>query len=168
MDSLLEDMRLRKRFYLDSARKGVSTEGLNENSAWLDILLRLQLSNLESLPLSSRANAFVQLKKINTLDDGMMSCKLPYHIVPRMLLSDITDADLGDHFEVAMTNGDMICFDRYPKLSEIDEEDCYYNFPIVVATIKTSKIAEFPDFDFSFEQYDECGFRHLIVRYERV
>lgn len=167
MNELLQIMRLRKHFYLSHARADVSTEGLNEDSSWLDILLRLQLSNLESPEMSRRANAFVQTE-MDPSDAHMVQCKLPYHIVPRMLLSDITDADLGDHFEVAMTNGDMICFDRYPKLSEIDEEDCYYNFPIVVATIKTSKIAEFPDFDFSFEQYDECGFRHLIVRYERV
>lgn len=145
-----------KRFYAGQ------TTGVDENSSWADILLKLNLSLDGSVALGRRAIAECEPF---SFEEILFLGNLPHYREVEMLIADMQNSTFGDCFGATLPTGDDIYFVRYPKLAELKKGDNLLQVPIVVATI----VHHHP-VDFDEEVYAWCALssrkcKHLIVRY---
>lgn len=148
-----------KRFY------ALKTTGVDENSDWKDILLKLNLSLTESIMLGKSAISECQPFDF---EEHQFLAQLPYYKEVKELIAPMYNDSYGNYFLSSLPNGDNIYFIRYPSLSEVSLADNLYHVPIVVATIVRRKPVDFDE-----DIYVWCGInrfydnvcKHLIIRY---
>ena len=148
-----------KRFYASQ------TTAVNENSSWVDILLKLNLSFSECVTLGKQA---IMECSPFSFEELLYLGKLPYYNEIKELLAGLPNNDFGDCFASMMPHGDDIYFVRYPKLEDVQEGDNLQQIPIVVATVVYHRPVDFDE-----EIYAWCNFslsrgwtcKHLVIRY---
>ncbi len=155
-----ERIRVWKHFYAEQ------TSEVDENSSWLDILLKLNLSYEESSRLARKAIG--KCKTFNAMELRFL-WKLPLYKWVSELMQTAPNDTYYDCFSDHYPNGDEIYFMRHPTLSEFKQSGNLYRVPIVVATI----VPHIP-VDFDKDVYvwcDDFGVfkkpwsKHLIIRY---
>ena len=148
-----------KRFYAGR------TVGVDENSSWVDILLKLNLSYSECIALGKQA---INECSPFSFEEQLYLGKLPYYNEVQLLLASLPNRSFGNCFAAKMPHGDDIYFVRYPKLEDVQEGDNLQQVPIVMATIVYHRPV-----DFDQEVYAWCGLspakgwrcKHLVIRY---
>lgn len=148
-----------KRFYASQ------TTGVDENSSWVDILLKLNLSFPECVMLGKQA---IQECSPFSFEELLYLGNLPYYNEIKELLASIPNKDFGHCFASMMPHGDDIYFVRYPKLEDVKDGDNLQQVPIVVATVVYHRPVDFDE-----EVYVWCNLnpstgwtcKHLVIRY---
>jgi hypothetical protein len=154
-----ERIRTWKRFYASQ------TTGVDENSSWVDILLKLNLSFPESVALGKQA---INECSPFSFEELLYLGKLPYYNEVKELLASLPNENFGNCFASIMPHGDDIYFVRYPKLEDVEENDNLQQIPIVMATIVYHRPVDFDE-----EIYAWCNLnltkgwtcKHLVIRY---
>ena len=148
-----------KRFYASQ------TTDADENSSWVDILLKLNLSYSESITLGRQA-----IDKCDpfSFEELLYLGQLPYYNEVKLLLASLPNKNFGNCFASMMPHGDDIYFVRYPKMEEVHSGDNLQQVPIVMANIVYHRPVDFDE-----EIYAWCNLsplngwrcKHLIIRY---
>ncbi|MEE6207733.1 MAG: hypothetical protein VZR95_06750 [Alphaproteobacteria bacterium] len=156
---IIKRIKVWKRFY------AAQTTGVDENSAWKDILLKLNLSHADSVVLGKLAIAECQPFDF---EEHLFLGQLPYYQEVKELIAPMYNDSYGNYFLSSFPNGDKIYFVRYPLLTDINLTDNLYNVPIIVATVVRHRPVDFDE-----DIYVWCGTnrlgenicKHLIIRY---
>ncbi|MBR1825021.1 MAG: hypothetical protein IJ770_00340 [Alphaproteobacteria bacterium] len=157
-EQIKERIKAWKRFY------ACQTTDVDENSSWVDILLKLNLSFTESIMLGKQAiNECLPFD----YEESLYLRQLPYYKEVQELLASLPNQNFGDCFASAPF-GDNIYFVRYPKLSDVQPDDNLWQVPIVAATIVYHRPVEFDE-----DIYTWCNLnsavgwtcKHLVIRY---
>lgn len=154
-----ERIRTWKRFYASQ------TTDADENSSWVDILLKLNLSYFESIALGKQAiNECLPF----SFEELLYLGQLPYYNEVKELLAGLPNKDFGNCFVAKMPHGDDIYFVRYPKVESVQNGDNLQQVPIVVATIVYHRPVDFDEEVYVWCNYNPTGdwaCKHLVIRY---
>ncbi len=154
-----ERIRAWKRFYASQ------TTDVDENSSWVDILLKLNLSFPECISLGKLA---IHTCSPFSFEELLYLGQLPYYNEVKELLAELPNKDFGNCFASKMPHGDDIYFVRYPKVEDVQKGDNLQQVPIVMATVVYHRPVDFDE-----EIYAWCNLsltgnwtcKHLVIRY---
>jgi len=135
IEKVKERVKAWKRFYASK------TTGVDENSSWVDILLKLNLSFPECVMLGKQA---IQECYPFSFEEHLYLGQLPYYNEVKELLAGMPNNNFGNYFAAKMPHGD-IYFVRYPKLEDVQDGDNLQQVPIVVATVVYHRPVDFDE-----------------------
>ena len=154
-----ERIKMWKRFYAGQ------TSEVDENSSWLEILLKLNLSFADCIIMGRSA---IEKCCPFSFEELLFLGQLPYYNDIKNLIAEKSYQEIDDYFISRLPTGDDIYYERYPKITELRNTECFGLVPIVVATVVYHRPVDFDE-----DIYVFCGplltktqtCKHLIIRY---